>query len=170
MRSQVRRLTVIGALVGICSAVLPAGPAAAATKNPCKLVKPAQISAVFDQPVAKGKKGIKTPVSSSCDFAVALTDTKPEGTVSTYLQFTGAEIAFEVNRDQLTNSESLSGLGGEAFWQPTGSLGGVVWMLKGDVLITVQGVFISIGDAPELDVAQLQDEIVAVAKIARKNA
>jgi hypothetical protein len=150
---------------------LPMVPAGAATKNPCKLVKPAQISNIFDQPVAKGKRAISTAVSKSCDFAVELTDTKPDGSVSTYLQFVGADIAFETNREDLGDlSVDVSGLGGDAFYQPTGSDGGVVWVLKGDVLLTVQGVFFALGDTPDVDPVELQDELVAVAKIAKKKA
>jgi hypothetical protein len=44
----------------------------------------------------------------------------------------------------------------------------VVWVLKGNVLLTVQGVFFALGDTPEVDPQELQDELVALAKIARK--
>jgi hypothetical protein len=166
---QTKRTVAVLAAAATIVLVVPMGHAGAATKNPCKLVKPAQISNIFDQPVAKGKKGLTTAVSKSCEFEVALTDTKPDGGVSTYLQFVGADIAFETNREDLGDlSVDVSGLGGDAFYQPTGSDGGVVWVLKGDVLLTVQGVFFALGDTPEVDPVELQDELVAVAKIAKK--
>jgi CTP:molybdopterin cytidylyltransferase MocA len=37
-------------------------------------------------------------------------------------------------------------------------------------LIAVQGVFFALGDTPQVDPAELQDELVAMAKIARKKA
>jgi hypothetical protein len=169
MTSSHRPLAVMVALAAACALVLPAGTAAAATKNPCKLVKASEISEVFGQPVAKPKTRLSTAVSKQCQFKVSATTDKPDGSVATYLQFVGAKIAFDTDRKQLEAS-SVSGLGKDAFYQDTGATGGVVWVLKGDVLLTVQGIFLSIGSGPAADPAVLKDELVAVAKIARKRA
>ena len=92
----------------------------------------------------------------------------PEGGVYTFLQFIGADEAFAVNEAELSD-ESLSGLGDDAFFQEDGlGTGGVVWVIEGDVLMTVQGVFLSIGTDLEADPEVLKANLIEVAKIAVK--
>ena len=165
---RLRHLAIPIALASAFTLVLPAATATAATKNPCKLVKSSEINKVFGQPVGKPKQRISTPVSKQCEWKVTATADKPGGSVATYLQFVGAKSAFKADRPQFETA-SVSGLGKDAFYQSTGAAGGVVWVLKGDVLMTVQGVFFSV-NGPMFDPAALQDELVAVAKIARKRA
>jgi hypothetical protein len=157
-------------VVALASAVVLALPitAGAATKNPCKLVKRSEISKIFGQTVGKPIAQLSTPVSKQCEFKVAQSTSRPGGSVATYLQFVGAKTAFTMDRKQFQSS-SVTGLGDNAFYQETGASGGVVWVLKGEVLMTVQGVFFSV-NGPHVDAAHLKAELVAVAKIARKRA
>jgi hypothetical protein len=171
MRISTRRAAAVLALVPTLVAGAGMTPAAAATKNPCKLVKARQIEEIFGAPVAKGKKGLSTAVSKTCEFTVDATASNPEGGVYTYLQFVGAEVAFDTNKETLGDSaDPIDGLGDDAFFQSDIGGGGVVWVLKGDVLLNVQGVFFSIGDDPVLDPTVLRDGLLDVAKIAVKKA
>jgi hypothetical protein len=162
-----RRLAavLVAIVVGGLGAVVPAVDAGAAT-NPCTLLKRGEIKRVFSQVTGKATKGtVGGPVAASCVWKMEATAQKPSGSVSTFVQTVGAKIAFVTDRKTLQTS-SVRGLG-KAFYQATGSAGGVVWVLKGDSLLTVQGVFFSIG-GPTVDAATLKSELVALAKVARK--
>jgi ABC-type phosphate transport system substrate-binding protein len=162
-----RRLTaVFVAVIIVGVAVLVPALGAAASSNPCTLLKRGEIKRVFAQSTEKPTKGtVGGPVAASCVWKMANTAQKPSGSVSTFVQTVGAKIAFETNRKTLQTS-SVRGLG-KAFYQATGTSGGVVWVLKGTSLLTVQGVFFSVTE-PRVDAAVLKRELVALAKVARK--
>lgn len=161
-----RRVSAVIIAVIIVGAVvlLPAVAAGAAT-NPCTLLKRGEIKRVFKQSAGKPTKAtVGGPVAASCVWKLAQTVQKPNGSVSTFVQTVGADIAFDTDRKTLQTS-TVRGLG-KAFYQETGEAGGVVWVLKGGSLLTVQGVFISVG-GPSIDAAALKHELVTLAKVAR---
>jgi hypothetical protein len=160
VRAVMAAAIIVGGVV-----LLPAVNAGAAT-NPCTLLKRGEIRRVFEQSAGKSTKGtVGGPVAASCVWKLSETMQKPSGSVSTFVQTVGAKIAFDTDRKTLETS-SVRGLG-KAFYQATGAAGGVVWMLKGNALLTVQGVFFSVG-GPSVDAAALKHELVALAKVARK--
>jgi len=153
------------ALVLLAPAARAAGTAAV---DACKLLKVRELRNVLDQPVARPEKSRTSKVIATCEWQVSATANKPDGSVSTFLQFVGAKISFDTNRTQLGKSvSSVSGLGKHAFYQSTGTGGGVVWVLKGKVLLTVQGVFVSAPDGPVANAEELEHELVAAARIAK---
>jgi hypothetical protein len=169
---QSRRLSALVVLALGVSLAFPAA-AGAATKA-CKLLKRSEISKTFDQAVSKAKKGIvPSNVGSDCSWDVEASDTKPEGLVATFVQKVGAKTAFNTNKETYEDEgqvEAVSGLG-NAFYQSSGmanSGDGVIWILKGNVLLTVQGAFFSLGDDPTVDPAELKEQLVKLAKIAKK--
>ena len=145
--------------------VFLAAPASAKTKNPCNLLKPAEIESVLGTDVTEvGRSG------PQCQWDVQATATRPSGSVYTRLYNVVAKEVFDLNkRDYAEELIEVSGLGKNAFFQPTGD-DGVVWVLKGKALVTLQGAFVPIGDEPEPDGAAIQNELVELAKIARKRA
>jgi hypothetical protein len=162
-----RRVIAVGIAVMVVGAVVlvPAVGAGAAT-NPCKLLKRGEIKLVFTQSAGKPTKGtVGGPVAASCVWKLTETTLKPSGSVSTFVQTVGADIAFDTDRKTLQTS-TVRGLG-KAFYQATGASGGVVWVLKGGSLLTVQGVFFAIS-GPKVDAVVLKHELVALAKVARK--
>ena len=163
-RRRVSAAIVVVMVVG-AGVLVPAVGVGAAT-NPCTLLKRGEIKRVFTQSAGKPTKGtVGGPVAASCVWKLAQTAQKPSGSVSTFVQTVGAEIAFDTDRKTLQTS-SVRGLG-TAFYQATGAAGGVVWVLKDSSLLTVQGVFFSVG-GPSVDAAALKRELVTLAKVARK--
>lgn len=142
-----------------------AAPVGAGTENPCKLLKRSDVARVLDAEVGRSQRG-----GPSCEWVVDATATRPSGAIFTALYLVQAKQVFNQNKKDFSDDlVEVSGLGKKAFYQPTGS-DGVVWILKGDVLLTVQGAFVAIGDEPEPDPAAIQDELVQLAKLARKRA
>jgi hypothetical protein len=142
-----------------------AAPVGAGTENPCKLLKRSAIARVLDAEVGRPRRG-----GPSCEWNVDASATRPSGAVFTALYLVQAKQVFNQNEEDFSDDlVEVSGLGTNAFYQPTGS-DGVVWVLKGDVLLTVQGAFVALGDEPEPDPAAIQDELVELAKRARKRA
>ena len=126
------------ALVALSSfATLTAAPASAATTDPCKVLKTAEISKVFEgAQVGKGDRGLKTAVNESCTFDVAAAGDRPAGTLTVNVMFKRGKAAYD-------------GLKKEAGYVPTTGLAkslydektSAVLTLKGDVLLTMQGLF-----------------------------
>ena len=168
MHLHPRRFTLLVALALGASLAFPAA-AGAATKA-CKLLKRSEIAKAFDQKASKPERGIIRQVGSDCKWDVAETATKPDGLVATFVQTVGAKTAYNTNKEEYEKEglvEEVSGLG-KAFYQTSGAGDGVVWVLKGKVLMTVQGAFFSLGDAPDADPAELKEALVALTKIAKK--
>lgn len=162
MRATIRTAVVtlvIGALLAGGGALANASVATKA--NPCKLLKASEIKAQLGGDVTGPTKGLVTPVSNHCRWGASADADRPEGEVVVGLQFVGAKIAFNTAKKEPSN-ESVSGLG-KAFYVPSLS---VVWVLKGSTLLTVQGVFIGIGNTG-IDKFDAKDQLVALAKKAR---
>ena len=115
---------------------LVAAPAGAATTNPCKVVKKSEIQRVFGGTVGSGKKGLSTPVSSQCEFQVSADGDRPAGTVTVHVR-TGSKDAYA----GLEKTPAYAPIDGvpNALWAEKVH---VVNILKGDVLLGVQGGFL----------------------------
>ena len=159
------RLPAIAVVIAGALVLGLAAPVGAETENPCKLLKRSEIARVLDTEVGRPQKG-----GPSCEWEVDVTATRPSGAVFTALYLVQAKQVFNQNKKDFSDDlVEVTGLGRNAFYQPTGS-DGVVWVLKGDVLLTVQGAFVAVGDEPEPDPATIQDELVQLAALARKRA
>ena len=116
-----------------CSRARQAGP----TTNPCKVLKKSEIQQAFGGTVSSGKKGLSTPVSSQCEFQVGASGDRPAGTVVVHVMTTGAKAAY-------------TGLKKTAAYEPIDGVPNSLWaekldvvnILKGDVLLGVQGGFL----------------------------
>jgi len=116
---------------------VPATPAGAATTNPCKVLKKSEIQHAFGSTVSTGKKGLSTPVSAQCEFKVGANGERPAGTVVVHVMTTGAKAAY-------------NGLKKTAVYEPIEGVANSLWaqkldvvnILKGDVLLGVQGGFL----------------------------
>src|SRR3954454_17699949 len=122
---------------GAAGVVVDAVPAAAATTNPCKVLKKSEIQKAFGGTVGTGKQGISTPVSAQCEFQVGANADRPAGTVVVHVMTTGAKAAY-------------TGLKKTAAYAPIDGVPNSLWaerlhvvnLLKGDVLLGVQGGFL----------------------------
>src|SRR5437764_10017037 len=114
-----------------------ATPTGAATTNPCKVLTRSEIQAAFGGTVGTGRKGFSTAVSAQCEYGVGANADRPAGTVTVHVMTTGAKAAYNglkkqrtyVPIDDLPNSLSSD-------------KAHVVDVLKGDVLVAVQGGFV----------------------------
>jgi hypothetical protein len=139
MKSSGRR---IGAIVGCTTLAVAmfgaiAGSASAATTNPCKVLKQQEIVGAFGGTVSSGKKGLTTPVSTQCEYKVSADGDRPDGTVIVHLMTTGAKAAY-------------TGLKKTSLYVPIDGVPNSLWadkthvvdILKGNVLVGVQGNFL----------------------------
>jgi hypothetical protein len=136
----------------------PAG--AVATKDPCKLLKAAEIETALGTEVAKGRKGRSTPVIRACEWDLPAAAGGAGGLISTTIQTSAAKTAFNTNREQ-AGVEELTGLG-KAFFYPSAlgpGSGGSVWVLKGSKLMTVNDVLTPVAT---------KEQLVELATLARK--
>jgi hypothetical protein len=119
----------------------PAG--AAASINPCKVLKKSEIQTAFGGTVSDGKKGLTTPVSSQCEYQVTADGDRPDGTVIVHVMTTGAKAAY-------------NGLKKTSLYVPIDGVPNSLWadkthvvdILKGNVLLGVQGNFIITNPLP----------------------
>jgi hypothetical protein len=153
-----RRSIVASVVVGALALLVPASPAGAAkTKDPCKTLKTSEIVAVFGgAPVAAGAKDSPSPLPL-CQWTVSAFGNLPEGTVSVFLQTTGATIAYDAHKKQTDTYEQLDGLKNALYY----SVGAAVETLKGNVLLNVQGVFL---DPNSIETADVKDQLVQLTK------
>ncbi len=151
---MIRRL-----LAGATSAALAtlavgvfAFPASAAAKpNPCKVLKNSEIaSALGGATVGAGAKGFSSAVSDSCDYPVTVPGGQPQ-TFTVHVMTTGAQVAYDGLKAPAFGYVPIAGLA-KSLWSAKTS---TVDVLQGKVLVGVQGQF-------------PQDQLVALAKIARK--
>lgn len=140
IRSTSRRAGVLGGIVVLAASVLTtfAAPAGAATKNPCKVLKTSEIQQAFGGTVAAGKKGLSTAVSSQCEYEVSANGERPNGTVIVHVMTTGAKAAHDGLKKQGTIYTPIDGVANSLY---ADSLK-VASILKGDVLVGVQGDFV----------------------------
>ena len=139
IRSIGRRAGTTAGVLAIAAAAFGMfqAPAGAATTNPCKVLKKSEIQRAFGGTVSTGKKGISTPASAQCEFQVGANGDRPAGTVVVHVMTTGAEAAY-------------TGLKKTAAYEPIDGLPNSLWaqkldvvdLLKGDVLLGVQGGFL----------------------------
>jgi hypothetical protein len=113
-----------------------AEPAGAATTNPCKLLKKSEIQQAFGGTAGSGKKGLSTVVSSQCEFAVGADADRPDGTVIAKAMTTGAKAAY-TGLKKISGYEPIDGVPNSLYNEKLH----VVEILKGDVLVGVQGGF-----------------------------
>ena len=139
IRSIGRRAGTTAGVLAIAAASFAvfAAPAGAATTNPCKVLKKSEIQQAFGGTVSSGKKGLSTPVSSQCEFQVGANGDRPAGTVVVHVMTTGAKAAY-------------TGLKKTAAYEPIDGVPNSLWaekldvvnILKGDVMLGVQGGFL----------------------------
>lgn len=138
-RSIARRA---GGIVGLgvlalASVAAVAPPAGAASTNPCKVLKKSEIQRAFGGAVSSGKQGLSTAASAQCEYQVGANGDRPTGTVIVHVMTHRAKAAYEglkktsayVPIDGVPNSLSAENVH-------------VVDILKGDVLLGVQGGFV----------------------------
>jgi hypothetical protein len=165
-RLTVRRAgTAAGAVAGAVAVTtvvlgMVAAPSGAAIKNPCKVLSKAEIQIAFGGTVSSGKKGLSTPVSKQCEFQVGANADRPGGTVVVHLMTTGAKPAYNGLKKITQTYAPVDGFP-NALHAPKLQ---VVNVLKGDVLLGVQGNFLVTdplpvhtydGKAQLVDLAQL---------------
>jgi hypothetical protein len=128
-----------GVLALVCATLGAfATPAGAATTNPCKVLTKAQIQTAFGGTVGAAKKGLSTPVSSQCEYTVAASGDRPDGTVIVHLMTTGAKIAYSGLKKQGTIFVPIDGVPNSLYSDKLH----VVNLLKGNVLLGVQDNFV----------------------------
>jgi hypothetical protein len=140
------KATVIGALfaltvasfgaAGVVVDAVDAVPAGAATTNPCKLLKKSEIQQAFGGTVGSGKQGIRTAVSSQCEFSVGAAAERPAGTVIVKAMNSRGKAAYD-GLKKISDYVPIDGVPNSLRAEKLN----VVDILKGDVLVGVQGGF-----------------------------
>ena len=141
-------------------------PAAGATKkpDPCKVFKTSEIADAFGGTVGTPTKGLSTAVNATCSFDVGATATRPKGTFHVTVMFIGAKAAYTgLKSNQSSLYQPISGLSNSLYAAPPLS---VVNLLKGDILLGVQGIFID--TTSSLRILDVKDQLVTLAKIGIK--
>jgi hypothetical protein len=157
-----RRAGVIAALVMLVAAtvVVLAQPAGAAVTNPCKVLKKVEIQRAFGGTVASGRKGLSTPGSTQCEYAVSANGERPGGKVVVKVVTTDAKDAF----DALEKSSRYAQIDGvsDAIWSAKAH---TVQILRGKALVGVQGGFL-VTDPLPLQLADDQAQLTGLAQLA----
>ncbi len=163
MTRLARAGAVLSAVVtALGSAALVAGASVSAAKpNPCKLLKSAEIEKVLGQDVGKAKKGLTTAVTRTCEWKVQPSAEFPDGVIDTFIQTVGAKIAYDTNSKDAA-VEKVPQLG-KAYYDERLD---AVTVLKGKVLLNVQGVFLS--TQAGVGAVHRKDALIDLAKIARR--
>jgi hypothetical protein len=151
------RIVSVFALAALTCGVM-ASPAAAGGPDPCKVFKKSEIASVFAGTVGAAKKGLTTAVSATCDFEVTASSDVPDGTFTVHIMFTGAKAGYD-GLKKIATYEPVPELGKALYSAKTS----VVDVLKGDILIGVQGVFIDSAKLP-LAITDVKTQLVALAK------
>jgi len=139
IRSINRRAgTTVGVLaIAAASFAMFAVPASAATTNPCKVLKKSEIQQAFGGTVSSGKKGLSTPVSQQCEFKIGANSDRPAGTLVVHVMTTGAKAAYN-GLKKTSQYVPIEGVPNSLWAEKLH----VVNILKGDVLLGVQGGFL----------------------------
>jgi len=139
IRSINRRAgTPVGVLaIAAASFAMFAVPASAATTNPCKVLKKSEIQQAFGGTVSRGKKGLSTAVSQQCEFKIGANGDRPTGTLVVHLMTTGAKAAYN-GLKKTSQYVPIEGVPNSLWAEKLH----VVNILKGDVLLGVQGGFL----------------------------
>jgi hypothetical protein len=157
-----------GILAGIATLAMTttgafgAAPAGAATTNPCKLLKRSEIQKAFGGTVGTGKKGLSTPVSAQCEFAVGAGADRPDGKVIAKAMTTGAKAAY-TGLKKLPDYVAIDGVANSLYNEKLH----VVEILEGEVLVGVQGGF-TITDPLPVHFYDDKTQLVDLAQIAAK--
>jgi hypothetical protein len=138
-------------------------PAGAATTNPCKLLKKSEIQQAFGGTVGSGKKGLSTPVSAQCEFPVGADADRPNGTVIVHVMTTGAKAAYTGLKKLSSTYAPIDGVPNSLYAEKLH----VVNILKGDVLVGVQGGF-TITDPLPIHFYDDKTQLTDLAQIAAK--
>jgi hypothetical protein len=133
-------MTRLMGVVAVASMVFwaSAAPGGAATKNPCQVLSKRQIQAAFGGTVGDPKKGLSTAVSAQCEYAVSANGDRPDGTVVVHVMTIGAKAAYTGLKQQHTLYAPIAGVPKSLYFEKAQ----VVDILKGNVLLGVQGTFI----------------------------
>lgn len=153
-------------LIASCgAAVVVAGavPAGAATTNPCKVLKKSEIQQAFSGTVGSGKKGFSTPVSAQCEYPVGAGSDRPAGTVIVHVMTTGAKAAYTGLKKISSTYTPIDGVPNSLYAEKLH----VVNVLKGDVLVGVQGGF-TITDPLPIHFYDDKTQLTDLAQIAAK--
>ena len=139
-RPNGRHAGVIVGLATVAVAVLGtfAAPAGAATPNPCKVLKKSEIQSAFGGTVSSGKKGLTTAVTTQCEYNVSADGERPDGTVVVHVMFKNGKIAYKGLKKESSAYVPVDGVANSLYNEKSQ----VVNILKGDVLVGVQGVFL----------------------------
>jgi hypothetical protein len=152
-------LTVLVVLAAATVAGLGVSPAAAATTDACKVLKRSEIRAAFGGSVDPGKQGLRTPVSSQCQYRVSADGDRPEGTVIVHLTTKGGQAAYDGLRKRSNTYEPIDGVPQALSAQKLH----VVKLLKGKVLLGVQGTFVATDPLP-IHFSDVQAQLTALAQ------
>jgi hypothetical protein len=153
------RRVVFGVFVVSIALGILAVPGAAATKDPCAVVKRREIASVFGGTVSKPERGDSTVRSGVCNYAVGGNGVRPQGTVSIHVMFKNGKVAFDGLPSVAPDYRPMTELPRALFSEKTGTID----MLVKGKLLGVQGVFFGPGLATDV-----KPQLVELAALARR--
>ena len=133
------------------------------TTNPCKVLKKSEIQQAFGGTVSSGKKGFSTPVSAQCEFQVGADADRPDGTVIVHVMTTGAKAAYTGLKKMRRRTRRSTACRTRSTRRSCTSSN----ILKGDVLLGVQGGFL-ITDPLPIHFYDDKTQLTGLAQIAAK--
>jgi hypothetical protein len=152
-----RRVALSGFVVPVVLGVLGvvAGPGTAATKDPCKVLKKAEIAKAFGATVGNPKQAGGTAVSAVCKWRIT-GGAAGSGTLIVHVMTIGADAAY-TGLQKVPSYAPIAGYP-KSLWAQSLN---VVDVLEGSVLLGVQG------DFPD-NTTDIQGQLVGLSKIGMK--
>ena len=143
------------------AAAAAATSSTAAAKGPCSLATTDQIAAAFGGTVSSGGADPADPGGKRCTWQVSgASNLGQDGTVSIFYFAVQSRSAFDTAKSGLSSvTTSVAGVGDDAFYMTST---GALQFVKGDTVLTVQGVFGS--GSRRADVTAVQADVTALAK------
>ena len=155
-----RRVITVGIAVLTASFVLFPPAAHAKTRDPCKLLKRAQIAKVFGQKAGPPDTGEPPPLFEQCYWNLEATDGQPAASIGTTVQTLAAKSTFEVNRESQF-AQDVPSIKDAYYDSDLRSLN----VLRGDVLLGVQLIYF---DGEDVSGTPPEPELVRLTKAALK--
>lgn len=137
-----------------------ASPASAKTRDPCKLLKRAQIAKVFGQRTGPPDTGEPPPLFEQCYWNLEATRDLPAASIGTTVQTLAARSTFEVNRASQF-AQDVPSIQDAYYDSDLRSLN----VLRGDVLLGVQLIYF---DGEDVSGTPPEPDLVTLTKAALK--
>jgi hypothetical protein len=149
---------------GLCATSLAATGASAASSatgvSPCKLTTRTDVKAAFGGKVGPGRVDNSLPGAPTCHFAVTGSNLGVDGEAVVFVTPGQTPATFALARKSIPDVVTVKGVGTAAFYNPHTTS---IELLKGKVVASAQGIFLSLG-GPAVNAAKVKADVIKLAK------